>query len=248
MFRHAPKHPFSRERSHGLVMATTAAPVEPRFARVASAIGDPTRARMLSILLGGSSLPAGEIARAAGISPSTASEHLRMLADEGLVDADSRGRHRYFRVKNADVARALETLSVVAVGTDATETWLREPYRRLKYARSCYHHLAGELGVELLESLILRRALIASKQGYELTRKGQAWLVEIGIPPPRHSGERYAYACPDWSERRDHLAGRLATVMLDHFLERRWLVRGNHPRSLKITPQGKRLLLPRLRP
>ncbi len=228
-------------------MAAIAAPVEPRFARVASAIGDPTRARMLSILLGGSSLPAGEIARAAGISPSTASEHLRMLADAGLVDVASRGRHRYFRIKNADVARALETLSAVAVGTDAAEKWLREPYRRLKYARSCYRHLAGELGVELLESLISRRALIASEQGYELTPKGRAWLAEIGISPPSHSDERYAYACPDWSERRDHLAGRLATVMLDHFLERRWLVRGDHPRSLKITPQGTRLLLPRLR-
>jgi len=203
---------------------------------------------MLSILLGGSSLPAGEIARAAGISASAASEHLRLLVDEGLVVAHSQGRHRYFRVKDADVARALETLSVVAAGTDTSEKWQREPYRPLKYARSCYRHLAGELGVQLLESLISRRVLIASEQGYALTPNGQSWLEEIGIPPPPRSGERYAYACLDWSERRDHLAGQLATVMLDHFLERRWLVRGDHPRSLKITPQGRRLLLPRLRP
>jgi len=169
-----------------------------------------------------------------------------MLADEGLVDADSRGRHRYFRVKNADVARALETLSVVAAGTDAAEKWLRGPYKRLQYARSCYRHLAGELGVRLLESLILGRALIASERGYELTRKGRAWLAEIGLPPPRHCGERYAYACLDWSEKRDHLAGHLATALLDHFLERHWLVHGDHPRSLEITPHGRRLLLPRL--
>jgi DNA-binding transcriptional ArsR family regulator len=228
-------------------MATTDAPIEPRFARVAAAIGDPTRARMLSVLLAGNSLPAGEIARAAGITPSTASEHLRLLVDEGLVAAHSQGRHRYFRVKNADVARALETLSVVAAGTDVAEKWLREPYRRLKYARSCYHHLAGELGVSLLDALIWRRALTACEQGYALTPTGEAWLQDIGISPPRRSSERYAYACLDWSERRDHLAGRLATAMLDHFLERRWLVRGNHPRSLEVTPQGKRLLLARLR-
>jgi DNA-binding transcriptional ArsR family regulator len=229
-------------------MTSKAAPLEPRFARVAAAIGDPTRARMLSVLLVGSSLPAGEIARAAGISASSASEHLRLLVNEGLVDARSQGRHRYFRVKNAEVARALEALAVVAAGSDAAEKWSREPYRQLKYARSCYHHLAGELGVQLLESLISRRALTASEEGYKLTRNGEAWLAQIGIVPPQRSAERYAYACLDWSERRDHLAGRLATVMLDHFLERRWLVRGDHPRSLKITPQGSRLLLSRLRP
>jgi DNA-binding transcriptional ArsR family regulator len=228
-------------------MKTKSAPVEPRFARVAAAIGEPTRARMLSILLAGKSLPAGEIAHAAGITPSTASEHLRLLVDEGLVVAHSQGRHRYFRVKDADVARALETLAVVAAGTDVPEKWEREPYRHLKYARSCYRHLAGELGVRLLDALISRDALIVSRQGgYDLTRDGEAWLAEIGISVPRRSGERYAYPCLDWSQRRDHLAGRLASAMLDHFLERRWLVRGDHPRSLELTPQGRRLLLSRL--
>lgn len=221
--------------------------VDPRFARIAAAIGDPTRARMLTALLGGVSLPAGEIAHAAGINASTASQHLALLLDEGLVAMHARGRHRYFRVSDADVARALEALSLVAEGASGGEKWLREPLRPLKYARTCYRHLAGELGVRLLEVLLAHGCLMAGRQGYEITPAGLAWLEEIGMEPKAPSGgERYAYPCLDWSERRDHLAGRVATGLLDHFMARRWLVRGPESRALKLTPQGRRALLPLL--
>ena len=219
--------------------------VEPRFARIAAAMGDPTRAHMLSALLGGVSLPAGEIAQAAGVSAPTASQHLARLIGEGLVTVQVQGRHRYYRVSSPDVAHALEALSLVAERAGGGEKWLREPYRPLKYARTCYRHLAGELGVGLMEALLRRGALKAGDQGYMLTRKGEAWLAEIGVEaPPRSGGERYAYACLDWSERRNHLAGRLATSLLDHFTSQRWLVRAGHPRALKLTPQGNRSLLP----
>ena len=221
--------------------------VEPRFARIAAAIGDPTRARMLSALIGGVSLPAGEIAQAAGISASTASEHLAMLVNEGLVAVHPQGRHRYFRVKDADVAHALEALSLVAERTSGGDKWLREPLRPLKHARSCYRHLAGELGVRLHDALLARRCLAAGRQGYELTPAGRVWLECIGMEPvvPR-SGERFAYPCVDVSERRDHLSGRFATGLLDHFMARRWLARVGESRALKVTPQGARRLLPLL--
>lgn len=220
---------------------------EPRVARVAAAMSDPTRARMLSLLLNGMSLPAGEIAQAAGVNASTASQHLSLLVDEGLVAVQPQGRHRYFRVSDADVAHALEALAVVAERADAGEKWLREPLRPLKYARTCYRHLAGELGVRLLDGLLARGCLAAGRRGYDMTPAGLALMQEIGMEleePTR--GERYAVPCLDWSERREHLAGRLATELLDHFMARGWLVRVRDSRALKLTTQGKRTLLPLL--
>jgi DNA-binding transcriptional ArsR family regulator len=241
MFRRAPKH----SRCGGDTMSAMPSPsVEPRFARVAAAIGDPTRARMLGALMDGASLPAGEIAQAAGVNPSTASGHLARLVNEGLVAVQVQGRHRYYRVSDADVARALEALSLVAERTGASDKWLREPYRPLKFARTCYRHLAGELGVRLFQGLVARGRLAGGEDGYELTPAGRSWIEEIGMDPaPAVRGERYAYPCLDWSERRHHLAGRLATSLLDHFLARRWLARSTPSRALKLTPQGRRTLL-----
>jgi DNA-binding transcriptional ArsR family regulator len=216
--------------------------IEPWFARIAASIGDPTRARMLGVLMTGEQLPSGEIAQAAGVNPSTASEHLGKLVHEGLVAVEARGRHRYFRVADGDVARALEALSLVAERTAASDKWRTEPFQPLKHARTCYRHLAGELGVRLLRSMLDRRRLIAGERGYEITPAGGAWLAQLGIDPkgPTH-GERYAYPCLDWSERRDHMAGKLATTLLDHFMERRWLARLPQSRALKVTPEGQRI-------
>ena len=217
--------------------------VEPRFARIAASIGDPTRARMLAALLGGEQLPAGDIARMAGVNASTASEHLAKLVHEGLVVVEPRGRHRYFRVADADVARALEALSLVAERSGTDAQWLREPYHSLKHARTCYRHLAGELGVEVLRALLARRRLVPGERGYELTAAGRSWMASLGVDAEAATrGDRYAYACLDWSERRDHLAGPLATALLDHFVAKRWLVRIEDTRALRLTPEGKRRL------
>jgi DNA-binding transcriptional ArsR family regulator len=216
--------------------------IEPRFARIAASIGDPTRARMLGVLMTGEQLPSGEIAQAAGVNPSTASEHLGKLVHEGLVAVEARGRHRYFRVADADVAHALEALALVAERTAASVKWQKQPFQPLKHARTCYRHLAGELGVRLLRSMLDRDRLVAGERGYELTPAGGAWLAQLGIDPkgPAH-GERYAYPCLDWSERRDHMAGKLATTLLDYFMERRWLARLPQSRALKVTPEGERM-------
>jgi DNA-binding transcriptional ArsR family regulator len=219
---------------------------QPRFARVAAAIGDATRARMLGALMDGASRPAGEIAQAAGVHASTASGHLAKLVDEGLLTIRVLGRHRYYRVSDPDVARALEALSVLAERTGADgrigAQWQREPYRSMKLARTCYRHLAGELGVRLFQALVTRGRLAGGEGGYELTAAGRRWLEEIGMAAPAR-GERFAYPCLDWSERRHHLAGRLATSLLDHFLARHWLARAPHSRALRLTPQGRRTLL-----
>jgi len=217
--------------------------IEPRFARIAASIGDPTRARMLGVLMAGERLPAGEIAQAAGVTASTASGHLARLVREGLVAVEARGRHRYFRVADAEVAHALEALSLVAERTQASAKWRQGAYQPLKHARTCYRHLAGELGVRLLDSLLERRRVVPAEHGYAVTPSGLAWLGSIGVAAePALRAERSAYPCLDWSERRDHMAGPLATRLLDHFLARHWLARVGDTRALRVTPEGKRRL------
>src|SRR5258708_8334966 len=159
---------------------------ELRFARVAAVIGDPTRARMLSVLLQDSSLRAGEIGQALNVAPPTASGHLARLVDEGLVTVLPRGRHRYFRLADAEVAQALEALALVAERTGPATLWSREAYRPLKYARTCYRHLAGELGVRLLETMVERKQLASAANGFDITRAGRSWLESLALEnPPR---------------------------------------------------------------
>src|SRR2546423_11903439 len=133
---------------------------EPRFAKVAAMIGDPTRARMLSALMGGQYLAAGELATAAGVTAQTASMHIAKLVDAELVVARSQGRHRYFRLADAEIGHALEALSLVAERGAQADKWTQGPYKPLKAARTCYSHLAGELGVALFEGLLARGTLV----------------------------------------------------------------------------------------
>lgn len=215
---------------------------EPRIARVAAQIAEPARARMLTHLMGGDYASAGELARAASVAASTASGHLAGLLAEGLVVAEVRGRHRYFRLADADVARTLEALALVAERGAHGRSWSSPARQRLRCARSCYGHLAGVLGVRLLATLLERGWLQAAPGGYAITAAGTQWLGELGLDPRAASaarGRAAGYPCLDWSERRDHLAGPLATALLQHFLAQGWLRRREGERSLELTPPGR---------
>lgn len=220
---------------------------EPRFARVAAMMGDPTRARMLALLLGNPCATAGEIARCAGITPQTASAHLVKMMRAELIAARQQGRHRYFRLANDEVAHALEALSVVAerraVGSRAVQ-WARGAYRPLREARSCYGHLAGRLGVALHDRLLEGRFLTLMEETYRLSGDGRAMLEGLGLGVERfeHARQPLVYPCLDWSERRDHFAGPLAVALLGHFLARRWLRRIDGTRAVAPTPAGRREL------
>lgn len=216
---------------------------EPRFARIAAMIGDPTRARMLSALMGGGFLAAGELARAAGVTAQTASSHIAKLLDSELVVARTQGRHRYFRLADADIAHALEALSLVAERSAVAGKWERGPYKPLKAARTCYGHLAGELGVQLFEALLAHGTLVPAEGQFALSARGREEMVELGVEVPA-SGRRFAYACLDWSERRDHLAGSFAVAFLDHAIARGWLRRARDSRALSLTPSGAQALAP----
>jgi DNA-binding transcriptional ArsR family regulator len=217
---------------------------EPRFAKVASMIGDPTRARMLSALMGGEFLAAGELAAAAGVSAQTASTHIAKLLDAELVVLRVQGRHRYVRLAGEEVAHVLEALSFVAERSANADKWERGAYKPLKAARTCYRHIAGELGVALFEGLLARGTLVAQDGHYALSEAGQAELQTLGIATPAdaRSSRRFAHACFDWSERRDHLAGALAVTLLDHSLDQGWLRRTKDSRALQLTPPGEKAL------
>lgn len=218
---------------------------QPRFARVAAAIGDPTRALMLSRLLDGRCYTARELAEHARVAASTASEHLKLLVDERLARVRAQGRHRYFALADGNVAQALESLLRVADGALSEATrWQAPAMRGLRHARSCYGHLAGDLGVRLCRTFV-RRGWVRAGEGdghdYPLTPAGAAALKRLGLPGADAdvTGKRLLYGCVDWSERQDHFAGPLAVAMLDTFVERRWLRRHADSRVLDVTRIGQ---------
>jgi DNA-binding transcriptional ArsR family regulator len=233
--------------------APSAAPHEPRLARVAALVADPSRARMLAFLLSGEYASAGELARTASVSAATASAHLVKLVDAGLLACEPRGRHRYFCIADADVAHALEALAMVAERSSHDRTWSAPARLRLRDARCCYGHLAGRRGVALLEHLLAHGWLVQAPDGYALTDAGVAGLKRLDFdaaafasPPGASATQRIAYPCLDWSERRDHLAGKLASGLLTHFIERGWLRRIGSERALELTPPGQQALAPLL--
>lgn len=217
---------------------------EPRLARIAAAMADPTRARVLARLLDGRLHTAGELAAHAGVGAATMSAHLKLLVDEGLARVRAQGRHRYFGLADGDVAHALEALLRVADGRDAApaadlQRWQRPAMRGLRHARSCYGHLAGELGVQWREALLAKGWVMAAPDGrYEVSDTGRQALAEL-MPEAAPANGRQLYDCVDWSERRDHFAGPLAVAWLEAMVAKGWLQRVGESRELRLTPPGR---------
>jgi DNA-binding transcriptional ArsR family regulator len=209
-----------------LLAAETLVQTEPDLATVAALIGEPARALMLSALMSGLALPAGELAELARISPQTASSHLQKLLEGGLVAVETQGRHLYYRIDNPTVAAALEALMLVAPSRQKKSL----PNSQMCYARSCYNHLAGWLGVLLCQTMLGRGWLTKT---LEVTPLGAAELGRFGI------GVTQTKACLDWTERQHHLAGDLGAALLRRFLELGWLVRFPSSRALRLTTRGR---------
>lgn len=222
---------------------------EPRLARLAALVADASRARMLCFLLGGEYASAGELAQAAGVSAATASSHLAQLLDAGLLACEPRGRHRYYRLADGDVAHALEALAMVAERDSHARSWASPARMRLRHARCCYGHLAGRVGVGLLQTMRERQWLdLTGVNTYEVTDRGAEALSTLGLDGAdwqrrSKASARVAYGCLDWSERRDHLAGKLASSWLQHGLTQEWLrPRASERRVLRLTPKGREVL------
>jgi DNA-binding transcriptional ArsR family regulator len=222
------------------------APHEPRLARIAAIVADPARSRMLAYLMSGEYSSASELAKAASVTPATASGHLGKLLDARFVVCEPRGRHRYYRLADAEVAHALAALAMVAERDGHDREWGHPERKRLRFARCCYGHLAGQLGVTVFDALQREERLTSAADGYELTDAGIRWLQGLGMNPGSPSARRrFAYRCLDWSERRDHLAGQLADEIYQHFTKAGWLRRAAG-RAVEVTFSGQQELLPRL--
>ena len=200
----------------------------PDIAMVAALVGDPARSNMLTALMTGRALTASELAHQAGVTPQTASSHLSKLEAGGLVEQEKQGRHRYFRLSDPDVASVLEGLEGLAAraGHMRMRTGPKDP--ALRHARVCYDHLAGDLGVQMLDSMKNQKLVRQKKQDIELTAEGAKFLernLQISSDMLSHPRRPVCKACLDWSERRHHLAGTLGAAMMSRFAELKWAAR-----------------------
>ncbi|MGI5244115.1 ArsR/SmtB family transcription factor [Dactylosporangium sp. CA-139066] len=212
------------------------------LARLANLLADETRAAMCLALLDGRAWTAGELAAHTGVAKSTASEHLDRLIGGGLLAEERQGRHRYVRLADAGVAHLVEDLSAHLEPRRAPVRGLRQATAdaAMKRGRTCYDHLAGELGVAVADAMTAR-GLIDQRGGFALTEAGLAWLTgEAGIDAAALQARRpLARGCLDWTERRAHLAGLAGARLCERFMAQRWVVRIGSSRAVKVTPAGR---------
>lgn len=204
--------------------------------RIAGLIGEAGRIKMLTALLDGTHHSAAELAMAASVSPQTASSHLAKLLAGGLVVSERRGRQRLFRIKNADVAVAIEALGALAQPA-------RSPSMpEIRFARTCYDHLAGVLAIALRNELLRKGAILHSKDAFLVTPTGEQMLRTLHVDTDSLRGLRrsFAYRCLDWTERGHHIGGALGAALLCRFLEMKWLARMRDTRAVRLTHAGER--------
>ena len=217
--------------------------------RIAAAIGEPARARMLYALADGRARTSTELAALSEVSPSTASVHLSRLAAARLVKVLAQGKHRYYSLSGASVADALEALSVVAGRSHGA--FVPNTPNHLRAARTCYDHMAGTVAVALHDRFLALGWLAAGTapgaNSYELTAAGThaCEALRIDVAGARTRRRRFAFACVDWSERRPHIGGALGAALLSAALQRRWVVPDLDSRALSVTRNGRREMLTR---
>jgi DNA-binding transcriptional ArsR family regulator len=220
------------------------------LAETAALVGEPARASMLMTLMDGRALTASELARAAGITPQTASGHLARLCTAGLLSIQRQGRHHYHRLASPAVAHMLETIMEVAQDSAPAP---RRPVvtgprdRAMRAARTCYDHLAGQLGVRLADCLSERGQVELSPEGGAVTPAGLAFFREFGVDlgaMPAHSGGKgsvrvFCRPCLDWSERRLHIGGTLGAALAARCFNLHWLRRHDDSRAVAVTRAGE---------
>jgi len=213
-----------------------------QVAPVAALLADPARSTILFALSDGRTLPACELALLAGVTAPTISYHLEKLIAGRLVAAERHGRHRYYRLASPAVVGLLEALATVAPPAPARTFRAGQAAKALRAARTCYDHLAGQLGVQVTEALVARRCLLPAGRDYTLTPAGERLLgrLEVDVSAARAARRSFAPACLDWSERRHHLAGALGAALLDRLLALRWIERTRASRTIRLTDGGRR--------
>ena len=211
------------------------------IAEIATLVGDPARATMVSTLLDGRALTASELAFAARITPQTASSHLAKLTEAGLLSAIRHGRHRYFRLASPAVVKMIEGIVAVALDKRPRFRLLSRQARALNAARICYDHLAGRLSVDLTDFFVAREYVVLDDEVAEITTAGRHFFTELGVelPTQRSRGRQLCRLCLDWTERRPHIAGALGAAMTNRYFDLGWLERMKRGHAVIVTSLGR---------
>ncbi|MEV6903545.1 helix-turn-helix domain-containing protein [Amycolatopsis sp. NPDC051372] len=208
------------------------------LAEVAAVLADPSRATMCLALLDGRAWTIGELAAAARIAVSTASEHVTRLHDAGFVARVKQGRHAYVRIADPRVAELIEHLAQHAEHREPVGLKASLRTQRLSFARSCYDHLAGTVGVALREGLIAK-GIVDTGDGLTLTAAGREVLGQLGVAVPERGRRPLLRDCLDWTERRDHLAGAVPAAILARAVDAGWVTR-DRQRAVRLRPAGEK--------
>jgi DNA-binding transcriptional ArsR family regulator len=218
------------------------------FAETALLLSDPGRTSIVMALLGNIALPAGQLAIVANVAPQTASSHLAKLVSGHILAVEQQGRHRYYRLANAEVAHAIEALLAITSsrsnGSGHTKPIRNKsgPTGTLAYARTCYSHLAGRLAVELVAAFEKRDYLKRrDPKQFVVTKKGREWLEGLGVEAADSHWHQpqFARQCLDWSERRHHVAGELGAVLLTRLRDLKWIAPVRGSRAVRVTIKGQ---------
>lgn len=221
--------------------------IGPGIAEIGGLIGDPVRAAMLAALIDGRALPAGELAFIGNVTPQTASFHLGKLLTAGLISVEQQGRHKYYRIATETVASALEVMAAIApvrhVAVARSQSLHQsERAKQLRYARSCYSHLAGRLAVDIYQAMVARELLAESSgRDVRLTEEGERWWQELGILVSQEQSRRTpsGVSCLDWTERQHHLGGQLGVALFRALKEHKWLIHNPENRYVRLTHAGE---------
>lgn len=218
--------------------------IEEDFVVLTTLICEPNRAKMLWNLLDGRAYTAGELALAADVSKTSASNHLAKLLEAGIVKVQNQGRHRYFSFSKPEVAYVVESLANLAGEMPSRNTERVTPSQGVKYCRTCYDHLAGYVGVLITEGMESNALIEKYGDAYVITKKGWVWLESVGISRIKVEESRRPLTrqCLDWSERKPHLAGHVGALLLEKMFEKDWFRRVKNSRELVVTSLGSKAI------
>ena len=217
---------------------------EPNVASVAFLLGDPARAAMIAALMGGRALTAKELAYWAAVNPPTASFHLAKLVRARLLAVVAQGRHRYYRLAGPEIAEVVEAIMGIAPTANIEPRRHSRDADEIRFARTCYDHLAGRLGVGMMDVLAERRVIRPAGNDFVLTKSGREFMTRFGIALDEVARSRRVFArqCLDWSERRPHIGGALGAALAERLFALGWLERRRNSRAVGITPKGRHAL------
>ena len=214
--------------------------VYPNISYIAKLIAEPTRAIILDCLMSGQALPASELAYMAKVSHPTISSHLAKLVEGNLLVMEQHGRHRYYRLTSKEVAEVIEKLGTIAPPVEIRSLRQSSQLKQVRFGRTCYDHLAGELGVKVTDALIEKEIVFLEDGLYAVTKKGKEWFLQFGINIEEANTKRRVFAkpCLDWSERRYHISGWLGSAIATRFFDNGWITRAEKNRAVQLTPKG----------